>query len=149
MTTPGTRIPIQKPGRTPGVILAGIYAVFLLLILAFAAVWLKVLFVYVALLFMSVVLINGYVQQVDNGLVVFAITKFRVRYDEMKSVKLGPPREPSAEHASITLLLKKPKKVLMTYALPIPVPISEVRFDIPKPDAQELHKSITARLKAR
>ena len=37
----------------------------------------------------------------------------------------------------------------MTYALPIPVPISEVRIDIPKPDAQELHKSITARLKAR
>ena len=149
MTMPGARIPIQKPGRTPGVILAGIYAIFLLLILVFAAVWLKVLFVYVALLFMSVVLINGYVQQVDNGLVVFAITKVRVRYDEMKSVKLGPPREPSAEHASITLLLKKPKKVLMTYALPIPVPISEVRFDIPKPDAQELHKSITARLKVR
>jgi len=146
---PGARIPIRKPGRTPGVVLAGIYAVFLLLILVFAAVWLKVLFVYVALLFMSVVLVQGYVQQIEKGIVVFAITKFLVQYEEIKSVKVGPPREPSADHASLTLLLKQPKKVLMTYALPIPVPVSEVRVDIPKTDAQELHRSITARLKIR
>lgn len=146
MTSKGERIPIRKPGGGAGIILGGVYLVFLVLIFAFAALWLKILFSYVALLFLSVALIKGYVQLVDRGLVVFAITKFTVLFEQIQSVTVGSPREPAPDFASLELRLKQPKKVLISYALPIPVPISEVRVDLPKVEAEELSKSIAARI---
>ena len=146
MTAQGQRIPIRKPGNGAGVYIGGAYVVFLVLIFIFAALWLKVLFSYFALLFLSVALIKGYVQLVDKGLVVFAITKFTVPYEQIKSVTVGPPREPAPDFASLEVRLKYPKKALISYALPIPVPISEVRVDVPKPDADALSKAIAARI---
>jgi hypothetical protein len=141
---PGEKVPIRKPGSGAGIYLGVAYLVFLVLIFIFAALWLKILFSYFALLFLSVALIKGYVQLVDRGLVVFAITRFTVPYEQIKSVTVGPPREPMPDFASLEVRLKYPKKALMSYALPIPVPISEVRVDVPKVDAEALSKSIAA-----
>lgn len=128
---------------------AAIYLVLLLVVLAFAALWVKLIVVYVAVLFLSVVLVRGSVQLVDKGLMVNSITRYLVKFEEMKSVEIVPTAVPSIEHSSLKVGLLQPKRVLLSYALPVPVSLSEVRVDVPSSDAEELREAIQARLRSR
>lgn len=129
-------------------VLVVVYGLFLLGILVFAALWLKIIFLYVALFFLSVVLVKGYVQLTEQGLVVFPVTRFLVPFEQIKSVEIGEPRFPAPDAVSFQVLLKEPQKVLFSYALPIPVTITDVRVELAKPEAEALRREIAARITA-
>jgi hypothetical protein len=142
----GRRIPIVKPPRGPILVLVVVYLAFLVGILLFAALWIKVIFLYVAVFFLSTVLIKGYVQLTEGGLVVFPITRFFVPFEQIKSVEIAEPRFPAPDAVSLHVFLKAPQKVLFSYALPVKVTVSDVKVEVARSDAEALRTEIASRI---